>query len=117
MGKYKICWDVYDRGGGQIKTASFSAADDFEACKKVVEHCGTYLNEDEFFDSKEDAIAAGYDESELKDLYIKGFTDVERIVDALMDSDGADFIFYIKRPDGSYLLESGEEPGDEDWDE
>lgn len=117
MRKYKICWDVYNREGGQIKTASFSATDDFDALKKVVEHCNTYLNEDEFFDSKEEAIAAGYDEGELEDLYIRDVTDVEKIVNDLMDSDGADFIFYIKRPDESYLLESGEEPSDEDWDD
>lgn len=117
MEKYKICWNVYDRGEGPIRTASFSAADDFEALKKVVEQCNTNLVEDEFFDSKEEAVEAGYDENEFDNLYIKGVTNVEKIVDDLMDSDGADFIFYIRRPDGSYLLEDGNDDWDEDWDD
>ena len=96
MEKYKICWDVYNREGGQIKTATFSAADDFEALKKVVERCNTYLNEDEFFDSKEEAIEAGYDESELDDLYIKDVTDtIEKFYDTVkvIDDRGLDMFF------------------------
>ena len=31
------------------------------------------------------------------------------------NGDGCDFVYYIKRPDGTYLFDSGEEPMD-DWD-
>ena len=118
LSKYEICYESYERyGSGGVHKASFSAKADFEACKKIAEHCCLYVNEDEFFDSKEEALDAGYDESELEDLYIRDETEVDEIVKAMTDCDGQDFIFYIKRPDGSFLYDSGESSPDDDWDD
>lgn len=117
MNKYEISYEIYERyEGGATSTARFSAEDDFEALKKVAEHLSLYVNDDEFFDSREEALEEGYDEDELEDLYIKGETDVDEIVTAMTDCDGQDYIYYIKRPDGSYLYDSGE-CSVEDWDD
>ena len=117
-GKYEICFEPYERYGGSApRVAKFSAPDDFTALKKVAEKCSLYVNEDEFFDSEAEALEAGYDESELEDLYIRDKTDIEDIVTAMTDCDGQDFIFYITRPDGSYLFDSGCDSGSDDWDE
>lgn len=47
--------------------------------------------------------------------YGKIYTDVDSAIQAMTDSDGADFILYIKRPDGSYLYDSGVSAEEEEW--
>lgn len=117
-GKYEILYDTYERyGAGNLKKASFSAKDDFEALKKVAAHCGLYVQEEDFFETKEDALAKVGPE-DLKYVYIRGLKDPEAIAKEMQSCDGQDFIFYIKRPDGSYLYDSGSSPEsfDDDWD-
>lgn len=123
-GKYEILYETYERWeAGNLKKATFSAKDDFEALKKVAAHCGLYAQEDDFYETKEDALANGVSEedlnSECRYVYVRGLKDPERIASEMQNCDGQDFIFYIKRPDGSYLYDSGESPEDcdDEWDD
>lgn len=120
-GKYEILYNTYERfEPGNLKKATFSAKDDFEALKKVAAHCDLYANEDNFYETKEDALANDVSEEDLNDCfgcaYVRGLKDPETIAKELQNCDGQDYIFYIKRPDGSYLYDSGE-TAVEDWDD
>ena len=112
-GKYKIKYEPYEPysgfGSGGTKSASFSAKSDLDACKKIAEKLQLYIYSEQINPDPEDI-------DELIDEYGMVFTDVDLTIKAMTDSDGQDFIFWIKRPDGSYLYDSGiEEEEEEDW--
>ena len=107
-GKYKIRYEPYERyGGSSTKSASFSAKSDLDACKKIADKLGLYVDSEQINPDPEDI-------DELMDEYGEVYTDVDSAIQAMTEEDGQDFIFWIKRPDGSYLYDSGAEE-EEDW--
>lgn len=116
MGKYSVSYEVYERyGSGGLKTAKFSANSDLEACKKIAEKLGLYVSPEEICltpEEVENALSEGYEEDEL----YTSEEDVQRCIDEFTNSDGQDFIFWIKKPDGSFLYDSGIAQ-DDDWDD
>lgn len=133
-GKYTICYNSYERyGSGELHIKNFSAKDDFDAILKIKKHEVdpihglTILIDDvtvyeDFIGepmSLEDAVAEGDFESieEYKEYY-NPVSSVIEVIERIEESngDGGDYIFYIKRPDGTYLFKAGGADIDGDWD-
>lgn len=133
-GKYTISYNSYERyGNGELHTKSFSAKDDFDAILKIKKHeidpihGLTILIDDvtvyeDFVGepmSLEDAVAEGDFESieDYKDYY-NPVSSVIEVIERIEESngDGGDYIFYIKRPDGTYLFKADGVDVDSDWD-
>lgn len=134
-GKYTISYNSYERyGNGELHTKSFSAKDDFDAILKIKKHeidpihGLTILIDDvtvyeDFVGepmSLEDAVAEGDFES-IKDYkdYYNPVSSVIEVIERIEESngDGGDYIFYIKRPDGTYLFKADGVDVDGDWDD
>lgn len=93
--KYVFCFEEYvspGLGQGRQHTVRIAANDDLDALKKFI--------------AKHSMLGPC---SSAKS--VKGTLDFLKSG----NGDGCDFVYYIKRPDGSYLFDSGEEPM-EDWD-
>lgn len=93
--KYVFCFEEYvspGLGQGRQHTVRITANDDLDALKKFID--------------KHSMLGPC---SSAKS--VKGTLDFLESG----NGDGCDFVYYIKRPDGSYLFDSGEEPM-EDWD-
>lgn len=126
--KYEIKYEVYDRyGSGGIKKAVFSAADDWEALKRVCGKLSLYDEPSQICYTAEEKqikiqeliangdIEEGTPPEEIR-IWTRGEDNPEDVASMLQDCDGQDFIFYIKRPDGSLLYDSGADECDsEDW--
>lgn len=114
-GKWEILWDSYDDGNRYKK--SFRATDDKDALRTILDKwdwCGPI---------SEPAEKICPNKAEQKELIASGdfedgdwFNSVKAALKFLDDGngDGCDLVYYIRRPDGSYLFESGIEP--ESWD-
>lgn len=108
-GKYQVSWEKYERYySGGVRTASFFATSDIQALKKIAERLLLYVDSEQIDPDPEDF-------EYLMNEYGKIYTDVDSAIQAMTDSDGADFILYIKRPDGSYLYDSGVSAEEEEW--
>ena len=132
-GKYTISYEGYERyGSGGVHTRSFKANDDFDAILKIKKHkIGPIFG---MLIVKDGIVYDSYDEDNYKledylaDNDYKSFEDfvdsedvtqtVEDVIDRIANAngDGDDFIFYIKRPDGSYLYKD-DDGDDDDWDD
>lgn len=134
-GKYSISWEKYERyGSGGVHTKNFSAKDDFDAILKIKEHevgpifgYGILVGDDEFYDEfdtestslKKVLADNDYEDfEEYKEDY-NVFTSLDEILEHLTEDngDGDDYIFYIKRPDGTYLFKDEGADADDDWDD
>lgn len=134
-GKYEISYQEYERyKGSGVHTKKFSAKDDFDALVKIKKHgvgvlygLNMLVDEDTIFEAYEDeprllkdaAAEGGYKSIEV---YKSDFTIISSVEDALdwiedSDGDGEDYIFYIKRPDGTYLFKADGVDADDDWDD
>lgn len=135
-GKYEISYEAYERyGSGGVHTKRFSAKDDFDAIVKIKKHrvgiiydLSILIDEDTIFESYTNelkslkAVAAehGYKSIEEYKTDFGIISSVEEALECLEGSngDGDDYIFYIKRPDDTYLFKADyvDEDEDDDWD-
>ena len=91
--KYKFCYAEYvPFAACRQHTVSFEAADDLDALKKFIAK----------YSMLGPCSKAQSVKGVLKELKAG-------------NGDGCDFVYYIKRPDGTYIFDSGEVPMD-DWD-
>lgn len=134
-GKYEISYEEYERyDGGGVHTKRFSAKDDFDALIKIKKHgvgvlygLNMLVDEDTIFEAYEDEPrllkdAAAEGEYRSIEEYKSDFDIISSVEDALSwiegsNGDGEDYIFYIKRPDGTYLFKTDEAEADDDWDD
>lgn len=118
-GNYEVKYDYYNRYGGDIRTITFTADSDLKALLTVLDKCNLYLERDSIYMDDEEKQAArdnGEEEEAIEYFSYDNPDIVNNIINAIeeQNGDGCDFIFYIKRPDGSLLFDSGEET-DEPW--
>lgn len=100
-GKYTVSWEKYERfSSGGVHTKSFSAKDDLDAILKIKKH----------------VVGPIYG---FNILVFEPLTSVESILEYVEDANGDDndYIFYIKRPDGTYLFKTDDADADDDWDD
>lgn len=134
-GKYEISYEEYERySSGGVHTKRFSAKDDFDALIKIKKHgvgvlygLNMLVDEDTIFEAYEDEPrllkdAAAEGEYRSIEEYKSDFDIISSVEDALSwiegsNGDGEDYIFYIKRPDGTYLFKTDEAEADDDWDD
>lgn len=134
-GKYTICYNSYERyGSGELHTKSFSAKDDLDAILKIKKHevdpihgLAILIDDNTIYDefygepqSLEDAAdASGFESVEDYKDEIDIVSSIEEILESIEDKngDGGDYIFYIKRPDGTYLFKADGVDVDSDWDD
>ena len=136
-GKYEVCFEEYDRGySSNVRTKRFTAKSDLDAFIKLVKHSvgpfGGWLIEDNGKiydpDNEEMVDASGLEldddgcvtaDCPLGDYWegSRVYSTVEDVIKELDSSngDGCDYIFYIKKPDGSMLY--GDENSVSDWDD
>lgn len=134
-GKYTVSWEMYERfSSGGVHTKSFSAKDDLDAILKIKKHrvgpiyglnilvddTTVYEGYDQEPKTLEDAVAdSGCDNVEEYKEDFEPLTSVEDILEYVegANGDGDDYIFYIKRPDGTYLFKADDADADDDWDD
>lgn len=116
-GKYAFRVDVYDRYNSYTKTIKLSAKDDVEALRKYLDK--SWLGPISVEDPRQ-VVPTEAEEAALRAEY--PYEDVFKTVQDVLDKlemgngDGCDFVYYIQRPDGSYLYKSDCEEDEEDWD-